>query len=213
MRTIVTRQAETADEKSRVYSLRYDYYVVARELDIAADHATRSLADQRDATALQYATFAGDDLVGCFRAEIGSSDELCFAADWSFDDFLETPPDQIAIISSLCTMPYLRDAARIRAHMVRESVAIAKEFDLPHVFFETAPNLWPDFHAAGLSRKGMTLADPRTGLQTAVYLLDCRARVRFPAAPPIWSQSQETELLQDVPASRRPRLAIVGGRG
>jgi len=213
MRTISTRQLETETEKSDVYALRYDYYVVTRELDVEADHGARRLCDVRDTAALQFATFAGDDLVGCFRVEVGAPDNIRFGADWAYGDFLDVVPPSVALVSGLCTLPYLRDARRVIDHMVCESVAIAKELQLPHVFFETSPDLWPEFHANGLTRKGGSLTDAQTGLQTAVFQLDCRARVRFPQETSIWAGANDDGAAAATEETMRPRLAIVvGGR-
>jgi hypothetical protein len=220
MRPITTRQVEAIDELSAVHALRYDYFVVARELDMVADHALCRLVAARDETALQFATYAGDDLVGCFRVEIGAPENLKFGADWALSDFLEIMPAQIALVGGFCQRRHVRDP-RVIAHMVRQSVAIAKELELAQAFFEMPPALWPLFHEAGLTRKGTTLPDRETGLQTAVYQLDRRARVRFPPADG-WACSTGEGLDDMDDAQRRgseveamrPRLKIVaGGRG
>jgi hypothetical protein len=213
MRTIRTRQVETTAEKSHIYALRYDYYVIARELDVAADHTHRTFSDGRDIHALQYATYAGDDLVGCFRAEIGAPEDLSFGADWAFSDFVDDMPPKVALISRFCASPHLRDE-RVLAHMVRESVSVAKDFDLSHVFFETCPDLWPDFHAAGLVRKGGSLTDRQTGLQTAVFQLDCRPPARVLKTAGAWTSANDAgEELVPQEIMARPRLKIVmGGR-
>jgi len=209
MRTISTRQIETSDEQSHVYALRYDYYVVDRELDVDSERRHRLLRDLKDDTAMDFATFAGDDIVGCFRAKLGSPETVPFGADWAFADFLHDIPDTVALISGLCTVPHLRERERIIAHMVRESVAIAKDFELPHVFFEMCPELWPDFHAAGLRRKGGARIDQRTGVLTAVFQLEHRARVRFPVSQSSWLGSETIETVSDDHV--RPKLAIVAG--
>jgi hypothetical protein len=75
------------------------------------------------------------------------------------------------------------------------------------------PDLWPRFHAAGLTRKGGALTDRKTGLPTAVFQLDCRARVRFPTTAPSWGGADAADL-EFVEEPRRPKLAIVDrGRG
>jgi hypothetical protein len=212
MRTISTRQVETPEEKVHIYALRYDYYVVERELDIVADHALRLVRDARDTTALHFGTYAGDDIVGGFRAEIGAPNDLTFGADWAFSDFLDDMPARAAIFSGLCISPYLRDD-RVAAHMVRESVAFARELDLPHIFFEMSPDLWPEFHAAGLLRKGGALTDRQTGLKTAVFHLRSPVHVRPEAQ--VAQTIAPTDGANDDQAEEyvRPRLAVVrGGR-
>ncbi len=214
MRSINTRQADTADDIEQIFALRYDYYVVSRELEIAADHACRLLRDPRDSRSRQYGTFIGEDLVGCFRIEVGVPDDVAFGADWTFGDFLDEIPSEIALVSGLCMVPYLRDEEAVIQHMVRESVAFARELTLPHVFFETSPDLWLYFHSNGLTRKGGALIDRRTGLPTAVYQLDCRPQSRFPYRDPDWSPAERAGDFEFLPAPRKPRLKIVmGGRG
>jgi hypothetical protein len=188
--------------------------VVSNELNVAADHVARLAFDERDETSLQFATYAGDDLVGCFRAQIGPPPAVGFGADWALTDFCAVMPEEVALISGFCTTPHLRDRERVTAHMVRESVAVAKDFDLPLVFFETAPELWPAFHAAGLTRQGGVRPDQTSGLLTAVYQLHSRARVRFPAADPVWADVEDGLDGMQQAERQRPRLAIVaGGRG
>lgn len=172
MKTFITRMVENADEEAAVYRLRYEYYVGCREIDVSyADHAGRRLSDARDLTALAYATFAGPDLVGAFRIEVGAPRELKFSADWRYGDFLDGMPEQLGLVSWLVTDPHLRDAT-VAAHMAEESVAIARTLDLDHVFFECCPALWPLFHRAGLKRKGGALPSRVTGVQSAVFHLE-----------------------------------------
>jgi hypothetical protein len=211
MRAITTRQAETMTDIRRIFALRYDYYIRGHELQIDADHAGCELMLPRDCLALQFGVYAGDDLVGCFRMEFGPSEQIAFAADWAFSDFVDEPLDMTAIVSGFCVSPYLRDN-RIIDRMVRESVAIAKEFQLPHVFFEASPELWPQFHVEGLSRRGGALADPETGLQTAVYRLDASASVHFPASH-VGLDGDDLDFVETAQPAQRPSLKVVGGRG
>jgi len=212
MRSITTTAVEDEIEKSQIYRLRYDYHVVSRELDIAADHVDGQMIEARDAHALQFATYAGDDLVGCFRIEIGAPADLRFGADWEFGDFLDDLPERVALIGGFCIAPHVRDE-RVIQHMVRECVAIAKEFELPQAFFELPPALWPLFHEAGLTRRGDTQPDRLTGLQTAVFRLDRSARVRFPAASGWAVDEAAGGQIRGEHGSEtgRPRLQIVAG--
>ena len=211
MRIITTRLAETSEEKSIVIDFRHDYYNVSREIDIASEAGDHNAIVRQDRETLHFATFAGDDLVGCFRVEIGAPDALRFGADWDFSDFVDELPERTARVDGLCTVRHLRDE-RVITHMVRESVAIAKELDLPHVFFEVSPQLWPLFHTAGLTRRGSVLPDRITGFQTAVFRLDRRTRVRFPQQDRQWAIEEGGDVAAE--AASRPRLQVlVGGRG
>lgn len=211
MRPISTRQAEKMKDIKQIFALRYDYYIVARELDIASDHVLGEVMLPRDCLAVQFGTYAGDNLIGCFRMEFGPPRDLAFAAAWSFEDFVADLPEMTAIVSGFCISPHLRDD-RVIGHMVRESVGIAKEFGLSHMFFETSPDLWPYFHAEGLSRRGEALRDRETGLPTAVYMLAGDARVCFPSAQ-VTARSGDIDMIDMTAQTSRPRLAIVGGRG
>eukprot|EP01037_Dinobryon_pediforme_P032819 gene32819-37970_t len=140
----------SADERDLIYKMRYEYFVGARELDVAfADHSQKCLCDASDQSALQFGIFVGDELVGCFRVEFGPPGSMSFGADWAFDDFLATMPAAVALVTGLCTAAHLRDGTVI-THMVRESVTVAYDLAATHAFFEVCPHLWPLYHAAGL---------------------------------------------------------------
>ncbi|MDR3493058.1 MAG: hypothetical protein P4L82_00510 [Ancalomicrobiaceae bacterium] len=172
MKTITTRMVENADEEAAVYRLRYDYYVGWCEINVRhADHERLALRDERDARALQFATFAGHDVVGGFRIEVGAPDSLRFGADWHCGDFLDAVPVKIGLVSWLVADPHLRDTT-VLSHMARESVGLAGDLELDHVFFECCPAHWPLFHLAGLKRKGGALRHRITGLNSAVFHLD-----------------------------------------
>lgn len=212
MRPITTLQAQTMTDIRRIFALRYDYYIVGHELQISADADLREIMLPRDCLALQFGTYAGEDLVGCFRMEFGATTDLSFAADWAFSDFIDQPLDMTAIVSGFCVSPYLRDD-RIVDHMVRESVGIAKDLRLSHIFFETSPELWPAFHAEGLSRKGGALIDAETGLSTAVYMLKSAPERAFLSADDVELEADDIAFVDVMPQTLRPRLKVVGGRG
>ncbi len=212
MRPITTLQAETMTDIRRIFALRYDYYIVGNELQIDADHDLREVMLPRDCLALQFGTYAGEDLVGCFRMEFGATSDLAFAADWAFTDFVEEPLEMTALVSGFCVSPYLRDD-RIVDHMIRESVGIAKDLRLSHTFFETSPELWPAFHAEGLSRKGGALTDVETGLTTAVYMLKTAQEHEFALPNETVLEADDIEFVDVLPQTLRPRLKVVGGRG
>ena len=141
---IVIKLAETAEEREKVFRLRYETYVAEMNAFIsAADHAAGRLTGTLDERSELLNAYAGGELVGTMRLTFGAdgpfSDEL--RGTYAMDAFFPVVPQEamLVVTSFIVSKDHRRTA--LPFDLIAESARIAVRREVELVFCDCQPYL------------------------------------------------------------------------
>lgn len=96
------RQAQTEEERQKVFCLRYQVYVTELKLDVAeADHKTRMVKSSLDEHAIILGSFIGDEVIGTITVNFGYKDLGPFIAFHEMEAFRPFFPEHSSMTTKL----------------------------------------------------------------------------------------------------------------
>ncbi len=168
---VTIRQAETSEDRERVFRFRYEIYVKEMGKPMpGADHCRRLLQDESDERATHLMALDNDEVVGSLRTIWGSVEIPSHYREWyGLADFAEYPVERMSFSGRFMVAQGQRRGLTT-ALLLREAYGLGCERQVGLDFIHTTPPLTRLFEQVGHRCYKADFIDPHLGPRTPMVL-------------------------------------------
>lgn len=166
------RQADTDEERQRIYRFRYDIYIEEMGKPMPdADHQRRMLHDEFDPRSIHLYVERDGEIAGALRLIWGRDGLPPAFEDWyGLEIFRHFSPAEISFTGRLMVAKKYRSSP-LGVSLAREIYRIGHEAGLAFDFIHTTPPLVSFFERLGHRRYKSDFLDPNLGSRIPMVLL------------------------------------------